>query len=177
VNALAHAWPARLPVRRAFAQIAEDHLEDVLRYLILFTANRSLAEDLASATFERALRKWRRYDPRRATERVWLCEIARSVALDHFRAEARHRRREERFVQETVREDAEPLAGDFSPELDAALTSLTAGEREVIALRVVLDFDAETAARLLGIGRSACSMRLARALQKLEGRIGSHAHA
>ena len=51
---------------------------------------------------------------------------------------------------------------------------MSAGEREVIALRIVLDLDAEAAARVLGIGRSACSMRLARALAKLEERIVSH---
>jgi DNA-directed RNA polymerase specialized sigma24 family protein len=39
----------------------------------------------------------------------------------------------------------------------------------------VLDLDAEAAARVLGISRSACSMRLARALQKLEERLESHA--
>jgi DNA-directed RNA polymerase specialized sigma24 family protein len=47
----------------------------------------------------------------------------------------------------------------------------------VIALRIVLELDAETAARILGIGRTACSMRLARALAKLEERMESHVHA
>jgi hypothetical protein len=42
---------------------------------------------------------------------------------------------------------------------------------------VVLELDAETAARLLGIGRSACSMRLARALEKLAERMSPHAVA
>lgn len=164
VNALAHAGPARIPRRREFADVAEAHLDDVLRYLLVFTADAGLADDLAGETFEKALRRWRRYDPRRASERALLCQIARSVALDHFRAEARRRRREERFAHEKAIAQ-EPQATGFSPELDAALASLTAGEREVIALRVVLDFDAENAARLLGIGRSACSMRLARALR------------
>jgi RNA polymerase sigma-70 factor (ECF subfamily) len=176
VNALAHAWPARIPRRRSFAEVAEAHLDDVLRYLLVFTADAGLAEELTASTFERALRKWRRYDPRRATERSWLCQIGRSVALDHFRAEARRRKREERFARESEHEEGTTLPGAFSPAVDAALASLTAGEREVIALRVVLDFDAEHAARLLGISRSACSMRLARALHKLEERIGTHVH-
>jgi RNA polymerase sigma-70 factor (ECF subfamily) len=177
VNALAHAWPARIPLRRSFADVAEAHLDDVLRYLLVFTADAELADDLTGATFERALRRWKRYDPRRATERAWLCQIARSVALDHFRAEARRRKREVRFESEIAVDEGSAPSGMFSPELEAALASLTAGEREVIALRVVLDFDAANAARLLGIGRSACSMRLARALQKLEERIGTNVYA
>jgi len=51
---------------------------------------------------------------------------------------------------------------------------LSAGEREVVVLRVVLELDALAAARVLGISRTACSMRLARALQKLEERMEAH---
>jgi RNA polymerase sigma-70 factor, ECF subfamily len=176
VNALAPTWPGRAPPRRGFAEVAEDCLDDVHRYLLLLTADPALAEDLTGETFERAFRSWRRYDPRRGSERTWLCRIGRSVALDHFRAEARRRRREERYTLE-VSVEAPPFEVGFSPDLDAALGSLSAGEREVIALRVVLDLDAETAASVLGVSRTACSMRLARALQKLEERMESHALA
>jgi RNA polymerase sigma factor (sigma-70 family) len=151
--------------------MAAEQLDGVHRYLLVLTADAVLAEDLAADTFEKALRAWRRYDPRRASERTWLCRIARSVALDHFRSEARRRKREERFLLETVSEESTPLPGAFSTELAAALGSLTAADREVIALRIVLDLDADAAADVLGISRSACSMRLARALRKLEERM------
>jgi DNA-directed RNA polymerase specialized sigma24 family protein len=58
-----------------------------------------------------------------------------------------------------------------------ALAALSAGEREVLALRVVLELDADATAKVLGIGRSACSMRLARALGKLEERMAADALA
>jgi RNA polymerase sigma-70 factor, ECF subfamily len=177
VNALSHAWPRRAPARRSFAEVADDHLDGVHQYLLLLTADPTLAEDLAAETFEKALRAWRRYDPRRASERTWLCRIARSVALDHFRADARRRRREERFALDRTWQEDDYIPGAFSAELDAALRSLTAADREVIALRVVLDFEADAAAQVLGIGRAACSMRLARALRKLEERMEAHAVA
>lgn len=175
VNALAPTWPGRAPLRRSFAEVAEDCLDDVYRYLLLLTADPALAGDLTGETFEKALRSWRRYDPRRGSERTWLCRIGRSVALDHFRAESRRRRREERYAHEGAHEASAPLESGFSPELDAALRTLSAADREVLALRVVLDLDADTAAGLLGVSRTACSMRLARALQKLEDRMESHA--
>src|SRR5207237_55067 len=80
------------------------------RYLLLMTKNSTLAEDLTGETFERALRSWRRFDPRRAGARTWLCQIARSTALDHFRAEDRRRRREERFARETPAVEERPFA-------------------------------------------------------------------
>ncbi len=65
-------------------------------YLVYLTRDRSLAEDLTADTFEKALRLWARFDARRASARTWLCQIARTTALDWFRAEERRRRREER---------------------------------------------------------------------------------
>src|SRR5437763_601710 len=84
----------RPAARPLFADVAERHLDDVYRYLLVFTRDATLAEDLAAETFERALRSWRRFDPRRAAPRTWLCTIARNVALDHFRAERRRLARE-----------------------------------------------------------------------------------
>jgi RNA polymerase sigma factor (sigma-70 family) len=150
----------------SFAQAAENHLDDVYGYLAWFTGDRFVAEDLAGETFERALRLWPRFDPARGSARTWLCQVARTVALDHFRSERRRTRREElASVPERV-EDTH-LEG-FSPELEAALRRLNAGEREVIALRVVLDLDAGGAARMLGISPTNCTTRLNRALAKLE---------
>ena len=71
-----------------FAEIAEQHLDDVYAYLVYLTGDRATAEDLAAETFEKALRVWKQFDPRRASAKTWLCQIARSRALDHFRAES-----------------------------------------------------------------------------------------
>ena len=79
----------------SFAQAAESHLDDVYGYLVWFTGDRFLAEDLAGETFERALRLWHRFDPKRGSARTWLCQVARTVALDHFRSEKRRQRREQ----------------------------------------------------------------------------------
>jgi len=51
--------------------------------------------------------------------------------------------------------------------------SLSAAEREVVVLRVVLELDGDTTAKVLGIRPTAVSTRLSRALQKLEERMVS----
>jgi RNA polymerase sigma-70 factor, ECF subfamily len=149
-----------------FAQAAESHLDDVYGYLAWFTGDRAAADELTGATFERALRLWHRFDPARGSAQTWLCQVARTVALDHFRSERRRTRREE-LAARPERFD-EHFAEGLSPDLEAALTILTAGEREVVALRVVLDVDATTASRVLGISPTNCTTRLNRALKKLE---------
>jgi RNA polymerase sigma factor (sigma-70 family) len=154
-----------------FADAAEDHLEDVLAYLVYLTRDPVLAEDLTADTFERALRLWSRYDARKGSARTWLCQVARTTALDHFRAEERRRRREATYAMEELRPSEGPLVEGLSPELEDALRGLNAAEREVIALRVVLELDGPAAARVLGISPTACSTRLSRALQRLEERM------
>ena len=141
-------------------------------YLVYLTRDRSLAEDLTADTFEKALKLWRRFDPARASARTWLCQIARTTALDWFRAEERRRRREERVAVPERLDDS--FAEGLSPELERALRELSAGEREVIALRVLLDLDGDEAARVLGISPTAVSTRLSRALKKLEEKVSIH---
>lgn len=161
-------WAQRLvrAERPSFAAAAEAHLDDVYAYLLYLTGDPTVAEDLTGETFEKALRRWRRFDPGRGSAKTWLCQLARSAALDHLRSERRRRRREEAFAPEERQEPA--FATGLSPELEQALRSLSAAEREVIALRVILDVDGESASRLLGISPTACSTRLSRALKKLE---------
>ena len=155
----------------SFAQAAESHLDDVYAYLVWFTGDRF------------ARRGSRRRDVR-----------AGAPALAPVRPEARlgphlalPGRADDRARPLPLRE-APPRGASrsrpcpsgsrsgcskgLSPELEAALARLSAGEREVIALRVVLDFDARTAAGMLGISPTNCTTRLNRALGKLEEALG-----
>jgi RNA polymerase sigma factor (sigma-70 family) len=156
-----------------FAEAARRHLDDVQAFLVYLTGDRAVAEDLTAETFAKALERWHRFDPRRGALSTWLCQLARSTALDHFRAEARRRRREGRYAAVESSEAAQVFGEGLSPELEAALARLSAAEREVVALRVVLELDGEGAARVLGISVSACSTRLSRALQKLEKEVSA----
>src|SRR3954452_18064199 len=122
----------------AFDEVVAEQLDSVYRYLVYLTGDRSAAEDLAAETFEKAFRSWRRFDPRRGAPRTWLCSIARGIAVDWFRAEARRRRREDQYG----RDQPTTEFGDGLPgAVEQALRELTRAEREVIALRVLLDLD------------------------------------
>ena len=164
------ARPApRAGARQTFAEVAEDHLDDVFGYLSYLTRDRSTAEDLAGSTFEKARGLWERLPPLGGRARRGRLGRARPPALAWGRAAARRRRREEAAaVPERV---DEAFAEGLSPELEAALATLSAGEREVVALRIVLELDGEAAARVLGISPTAVSTRLSRALKRLEERV------
>lgn len=167
-----NALPATVAAGRVgtppFADVVSEHLDAVYRYLVYLTGDRGAAEDLTAETFEKAFRSWRRFDPRRGAPRTWLCRIAHSEAVDWFRSEARRHRREETYSLDQVQIDESVFAEGLSPALEAALHKLTPAEREVVALRVLLELDGPSAAKVLGISRTACSTRLSRALNRLE---------
>src|SRR4029453_467509 len=165
VNAVTTSWAGLHVDRPSFSAVAEAELDAVHRYLLFLTGNRAVAEDLTGETFEKAFRSWRRFDPRRGTPRAWLCRIARSTALDHFRAEERRRRREDCYARGAQRVGDGELG---SSALESALAQLSPAEREVVALRILLELDGPTAARVLGISATACSTRRRRALKRLE---------
>jgi RNA polymerase sigma-70 factor (ECF subfamily) len=164
--------PRAVGARPAFADVAAEQLDAVYRYLVYLTGDRAAAEDLAAETFEKAFRMWRRFDPRRGSPRTWLCRIARTVAIDWFRAESRRKRREETYARDLGDSVEATFGEDMSGPFEEALRELSPAEREVVALRVLLELDGPSAARVLGISQTACSTRLSRALRRLEERIG-----
>ncbi len=155
--------------------MARSHLDDVYRFLLYATGDAAVAEDLAAETMERALRDYAKYDPSRARPRAWLLVIARSAMLDHFRREQRRRRYELAALDDADRSDGPGISNDLSAAIEAGLHRLSAGDREVIALRVILDLDARAAAHLLGVSESACTTRLSRALARLQQEVTDRA--
>jgi RNA polymerase sigma-70 factor (ECF subfamily) len=137
---------------------------------------RELAEDLTQATFERALRAWSRFDPRRGSERTWLLAIARNLVIDHHRRDRsdRHQELDERVLP--LLAGPEPRAGT-SPELIEALAQLGDRDREVVALRFGGDLTGPEIAGMLGLSLSNVQQILSRSLRRLRALLESDPEA
>lgn len=150
-----------------FADVAAAHMAAVHRYLTQMVRDSHLAEDLTAETFERAFVNWHQFNPAKGSALTWLITIGRRIALDHLRSDARRRGRETRAAAQMPADAPPPELNTMSPDLAAALNHLSEVEREVVALRVLLDVDGASAAALMGITPSACSTHLHRAMTKL----------
>lgn len=142
--------------------------DDVYAYVITMLRDRVAAEDVTALAFERAYRKRRTFDRRRAEERAWLFGIARNAALD----ELRRRRRQATLVTEP--EDAEALTVEDGAEIALrrttvrdALAQLPAREREVVALKFHAGLSGTELAQVLGISPGAAGTLLYRTMEKL----------
>ena len=127
------------------------------------------AEDITSATIERALRYRDRFDPRRGDAAAWLIGIARRCIGEHFG--------EEPIPVETVPRGVAPgeLATDSATRLDLrrAVSQLGERDRELIALRYGADLTARQIGEVLEVKTNAVEVALHRALQTLREALES----
>ena len=129
------------------------------------------AEDLTSATFEKAWRSRNRYRGDPARFAAWLFAIARHLAIDHYRS-----------ARPLVPlEAAEAVAGTSDPEREAAqrsdherlielLTQVPDRERELIALKYGAGLTNRAIARVTGLGESNVGTILHRTIADLRVR-------
>jgi RNA polymerase sigma factor (sigma-70 family) len=142
-------------------------------FLAYRTGDRALAEDLLADAFERALRARRRFDRRKASEKTWLYAIALNCLRDHARRAAAEGRALERAGRVgEASPDPRLAAVEARDEVQRALATLSAEEREAISLRFGAELTVPEMAELLGEPLTTVEGRVYRALRKLRGALG-----
>lgn len=149
-----------------FGRVYDEHVWRVYGFLAYRVDHPELAEDLTQATFERALRSWAKFDPRRASERTWLLAIANNLLIDHYRRQ-RVRSSEPMDEQLLPSVSGPEERFDRSPELLDALAQLSQRDREVLALRFGGDLTGAEIGSLLGLSLANVQQIQSRSLRKL----------
>ncbi|SDD26244.1 sigma-70 family RNA polymerase sigma factor [Nocardioides lianchengensis] len=147
---------ARQSDSEAFGLLYDHYQGSVYRFLFYRTRSSTLAEDLTSETFFRALRSMTSFRWQGKDFGAWLMTIARNLATDHFKA---GRTRLEMATEDMGQHDdategpeAAVLAGLTNEILLRALTELPVEQRDCLVMRFLQGMSiAETAAVL---GRS-----------------------
>src|SRR3954447_17735358 len=73
----------------AFDELYRSSRDDVYAYAAGLLRDRTAAEDVTAAAFERAYRQRSRFNAERGSARAWLFGIARNAALDELRRRGR----------------------------------------------------------------------------------------
>lgn len=144
---------ARAGDKEAFGLLYDHYHLSVYRFLYYRTRSQTLAEDLTSETFFRALRSMNNFRWQGKDFGAWLMTIARNLTTDHFKA---GRTRLEMTTEDmTPHDDATEgpedavLAGLTNEVLLKALTELPTEQRECLIMRFLQGLSiAETALAL-----------------------------
>jgi RNA polymerase sigma-70 factor (ECF subfamily) len=145
-----------------------EQLPRVYNYLRFRVGDPSVAEDLASVTFEKAWVARHRYRRDLAAFGTWLQVIARNVAIDHLRARRPH----------VPLEAAAEVAGNDDPVAEAErhaefeklarlLDRLPERERELVALKYGAGWTNRAIARAVSLSESNVGTILHRTIQAL----------
>lgn len=132
------------------------------------------AEDLTQQTFERALRAWDRFDPRRAAVGAWLLTIAHNLLVDHYRARgpgAAHLALDALEPGDLPRTNGTRPSIGPEPELARALDELPQRDREVVALRYGGELSGPEIVELTGLTLANVQQILSRSLRRLRAAL------
>jgi RNA polymerase sigma factor (sigma-70 family) len=151
-----------------FAEFYESARDDCLRIVLLNVGDPQLAEELVAEGFARAWVAWRKVRDLQVP-RAWVVRTALNVNVSRWR----RRRHEVVLGSHDITIPADQGAV-LSGELVAALRRLPLRQREVVTLRLLLDLDTETTARLLGIAPGTVSAHLHKAVATLRSAIPRH---
>jgi RNA polymerase sigma-70 factor (ECF subfamily) len=162
------AWFSPSATEADFEQLYRAELPRIYNFFRYRVGDEELAEDLTSATFEKAWRHRRRYRQDLSRFSTWLFTIARRTAVDHFR---------KNHPEESL-DDVTPVSADPAPEellqkqfdlarLSALLARCSDRERELVALKYGAGLTNRTIASLTGLSESNVGTILHRLVKKL----------
>jgi len=150
----------------AFSELYRRHVDRIYRYLLLRVNDDTVAEDLTSEVFVRALESLASYEDRGAPFAAWLYRIAKARVIDHWR---RLQRTDVSLEASDLDVAIELPVGDVVAykALAGALRHLTDEQQEVIILKFVEGLSIAEVAKITGRTEGAVKALQHRALATL----------
>lgn len=167
----------------AWETVFERHFDRIYRYALARLRSREAAEDVAAATFDRALATIDGYSYRGRPALAWLYGIARNVVKETRRSDMRQQASgvvEDSFHRYAGNRPSAallPLQGDGTEglaarmDLDHAMRRLTHTQREVVRLRYFAGLSATEAGQVIGRPETAVYALQARAVAALRRQL------
>lgn len=157
--------------REAFETMYDAYMPKVYRYVNYRTGNASVAEDITSDVFEKALKHFDSYQEEKASQSTWLLTIARNTITDHFRKEGRVQLVREEDAPDEVSEepDVEEQVARVEEvrQLRLCLAGLPQLDQDIISLKFGAGMNNREIARTLKVSESNVGTRLFRAVRRL----------
>jgi RNA polymerase sigma-70 factor (ECF subfamily) len=160
---------ARAGGRAAFAELYDQHVDSVYRYLLYRLRQASDAEDLTSEVFTRAFANIHRYRWQGKSFLAWLYTIARNAVTDR---RWRERPTVDLDTAFALAEDGptahdRAVLGEQVGALRGAVKHLTTEQQQVLSLRFEANLPSREVARMLGKNEGAIRALQFRALGRL----------
>jgi RNA polymerase sigma-70 factor, ECF subfamily len=155
----------------AFAELYEQYLPKVYRYISYRITDVPTAEDLTSTVFEKALTKFKSYSAEKAQFSTWIFTIARNTLIDHYRVS---RKDQTVSLEDPITAGISGMAPDEESDraeevrmLNSCLAQLSSPEQEIISLKFGAEMTNRQIAKTLSLSESNVAVIIYRAVRKL----------
>lgn len=160
--------------KEAFAQLYQEHVQTIYRYIYYRVGDKQLAEDLTGDVFVKALIALPKYREQGRPFIAWLYRIAHARVIDFYRL--RERRPDESNVEAepiivTSNMDTALLQQQTAKALQMAIAELTDEQQQVIILRFIEGQSLENVAGIMGKNTNAIKALQYRALRALASKL------
>ncbi len=158
--------------RETFAELYEEFMPKVYRFVRYRVSDTQVTEDLTSGVFEKALVNFEKYSSDKASFSTWIFTIARNTVIDYYRARGR-RRMTSLEESEIVVVSKEPTPvetlekQDEKARLRVCVSGLSPQEQEIISMKFGGGQNNRQIATALGMSESNVGTKLYRAVRKL----------
>jgi len=157
--------------RDSFAELYDENLDKVYRYIWFKVNNVQVAEDLTSTVFEKVLVNFGKYSSDKARFSTWIFSIARNVVIDYYRVNIKKQAIPSEELIEIPSDDLSPEEeiekGEEVKKLQDCLKQLLWDEQEIVRLKFWAEFNNRQIAEMLGISETNVGTKLYRAVKKL----------
>ena len=150
--------------------IYRQYYKNVYNYIGFRINNHFDAEEIAALVFERAMTKWKSYNPAYPIE-AWLIGIAKNAVTDYLRAKKRKTFVALDGIINLVSPHRQPeevaVANEDNRELIVAMARLKDTERQILSMKFATDLKHREIAEILGINETSVGVTVHRAIKKL----------
>jgi len=158
--------------RETFAELYEELLPRVFRYVRYRVNSVQVTEDLTSGVFEKALTNFSKYSSDKSSFSTWIFTIARNTVIDYYRSHGRSQTISlEKTELEITSKEATPdevvEKQEERERLKECLSKLSKEDQELISLKFGSGLNNRQIADVTGLSESNVGTKIYRAVRKL----------
>ncbi len=154
----------------AFAELYRRYVDRIYAYTFRRSGSSVIAEDVTSATFEKALRGLASYRWKEPGIGPWLFRIASNELVNHYRGDARQNKVAQSLATEGITSSVSNQETGGDDDIISALSKIRPRYQRALTLRYFADLTNEEAAAAMGVSRATMAVivhRGAAALRKV----------
>ncbi len=162
--------------RETFAELYEEYLPKVFRYVSYRLHDTGVAEDLTASVFEKALERFTSYRADKASFSTWLFTIARNTVIDHYRTSRKKKTvsldKAAKMAETKSSPEEEFARQEERQRLQVCLAALPTQEQDIVSLKFGSELTNRQIAQMIGLSESNVGTILYRTVRKLRDCFG-----